>query len=85
MGAAKPAAASITIWAALIVIIAQAAKLLFGYELTADDQQLIVNALQGMVEIVSTTVSIIGAIAAIWGRIRAARPIAGVIKPKEGL
>lgn len=78
----KPAVASVTVWAALVVVIAQVVKILFGYDLTAADQQLIVSAIQQIVEIASTVATIIGALAALWGRIRAAQPITGVIKPR---
>lgn len=76
----KPAIQSLTIWSVLVVLLAQAVKLIFGYDLTAADQQLIVNSAQQIVEVVSTVATIIGGFLALWGRIRATRPIAGVVQ-----
>lgn len=75
----KPAIQSVTIWGVLAVLIAQAVKLIFGYELTPADQQMLVSAMQQVVEIASTVMTIGGGLLALWGRIRATKPIAGVV------
>lgn len=74
----KSAVGSVTIVSALVVLLAQLAQLV-GYTIAEDDQAALVALLNSGVIVVTTSISIIGAVAAIWGRIRAQRAIVSVL------
>lgn len=74
----KSAAGSITIISAVVVILAQLAQAV-GYTISEDDQQALVTIINSGLIVITTTVSMIGAIGAIVGRVRATRQITGVV------
>jgi uncharacterized membrane protein len=74
----KSAAGSLTIISALVVLGAQIA-LAFGYTISEDDQQAIVNIINSGLIVITTIASMAGAIGAIWGRLRATKQVTGVI------
>lgn len=78
----KSALGSLTIWGAVVVVLAQLAQLA-GYSISADDQAAMVNLIQSGVTVATTIASIIGALAAIWGRVRAQRPITSAMPQSQ--
>lgn len=76
----KAATQSLTIWGAVVVIIAQLVKLVFGVEISAEDQVLFTTWLQQIIEIVTTGATILGGIVAVIGRLRAKSQIVSVVK-----
>lgn len=76
----KSAASSLTIISAVVVLLAQLAQAI-GYTISADDQQALVNIINSGLIIITTTVSIVGSITAIVGRVRAKKQVTGVITP----
>jgi cell division protein FtsX len=77
----KSAAGSVTIWGALVVLLAQLAQLA-GYTISESDQAALVNLIDSGVTVATTIVSILGAVAAMWGRVRATRPIVSTLPQK---
>lgn len=78
----KSAAGSVTIISAAVVLLAQLAQLC-GYVISEDDQQALMSLINSGVVVITTVVSIIGAAGAIYGRIKASRPITSVL-PSSG-
>jgi uncharacterized membrane protein len=76
----KSAVGSVTIISALVVIAAQLAQLV-GYTISEDDQQALVNIVNSGLIVITTIVSMIGAVGTIWGRLRATKQITGVVTP----
>lgn len=76
----KSAAGSVTVVAALVVIAAQLAQI-WGITISENDQARIVEIINQGWLIVTTFISIVGAIGAIVGRIRATKQITGVVTP----
>lgn len=81
MGGGKAAISSVAVWSGVVAIAAQAAKLVFGYDIVAADQLIIVGYVQQIVELVSTGATILAGIGAIWGRVRARKKITGIVSP----
>lgn len=76
----KSAAGSLTIVSAAVVLLAQIAQLA-GYAISEDDQQALVTLINSGVTLAITIVSIIGAVGAIWGRVKASKPITSILPP----
>lgn len=74
----KSAAGSLTIISALVVVVAQILQL-WGYTLSEEDQAALSTVLQGIFTVGMTIVSLVGAAGAIWGRVRATRPITSAL------
>ena len=78
MEAFKPFFASRTVWGAIIAVLAAAAPM-FGYAISETDQAALREILESGFLLISNAVAIIGALIAVWGRIRATRQIGGVV------
>lgn len=74
----KSAIGSVTIISALVVVVAQLAQLI-GYTISETDQAAMVNLINSGVTVAITIISIIGGLGAIWGRVKASRPIESVL------
>jgi uncharacterized membrane protein AbrB (regulator of aidB expression) len=74
----KSAIGSLTVVSALVVLGAQIAQMV-GYTITEGDQQAIVNLINSGLIVVTTVISMIAALGAIWGRMRATQQITGVV------
>lgn len=74
----KSAVGSVSIVSAIVVLITQVA-LLLGYSLTDSDQQVLKDIINNGVIIITTVISMCGAVGAIWGRIRATKQITSVL------
>lgn len=75
----KSATSSMTIIAAAVIVVSQLVELVWGYKFTPDDQEQIVHIANETVTLIVTVTSIIGGLGAIWGRVRASRPITSVL------
>lgn len=79
----KSALGSVTIVSAVVVIVVQLAQLA-GYTLSPDDQATITNLINSGFLVVSTVVSMAAGGAAIWGRLRAEKPVTSVLPKPQG-
>lgn len=76
----KSAIGSVTIVSIGVVLAAQLAQVV-GYTISENDQQALVNIINSGLVVVTTGVSIVGSIVAIWGRVRATKQISGIVTP----
>lgn len=76
----KSAMESVTIVSIGVVLVAQLAQVV-GYTISENDQQALVNIINSGLVVVTTGVSIVGSIVAIWGRVKATKQISGVFTP----
>jgi hypothetical protein len=81
MGATKSAVGSLTIWSAVVILAAQGLQAV-GYTISADDQAAIANLINSGILTGTTIISMVGAIGAIIGRIRASKQITTVVPAK---
>lgn len=79
----KSAVSSLTIWGAVVVVLAQLARLL-GYQLSADDQGELASLMAQAAALFETGGTLVGAAMAFIGRLRATRPITSAL-PKTRL
>lgn len=75
----KSALGSLTIVSAAVALIAQLVNLVWGVTIAPEDQARLIEVGNQTVALISTGATIIGALGAIWGRMRARRPITSAL------